>query len=200
MIRPERGGACLRCVWPEATRDGIVGNCAEAGVLGPVPGVFGSLQAFEALKLLLDLPGQLTDEVLVLDLLTFSTSRVRTRRAKSCPDHARNPAAEPADADLEVTFQTLDLAHRAGFEIVDIREPHELQQTPIPVARYRHVPLAQMLHGSPAFAPERPCVLVCASGRRSLAAARELRSRGVREIYSLRGGIAGLQSTAAVAP
>src|SRR5207253_1203282 len=46
VVRPDRGGACLRCVWPDATRDGIVGNCAEAGVLGPVPGTFGSLQAF----------------------------------------------------------------------------------------------------------------------------------------------------------
>ena len=46
VVRPDRNGACLRCVWPEATRDGIVGNCAEAGVLGPVPGTFGSLQAF----------------------------------------------------------------------------------------------------------------------------------------------------------
>jgi len=57
VVRPDRNGACLRCVWPEATRDGLVGNCAEAGVLGPVPGVFGCLQALEALKTLLDLRG-----------------------------------------------------------------------------------------------------------------------------------------------
>ena len=52
LVRGDDATACLRCVWPEATRDGLVGNCAEAGVLGPVPGVFGSLQALEALKLL----------------------------------------------------------------------------------------------------------------------------------------------------
>src|SRR5262249_37331453 len=86
IVRP--GSACLRCVWPEATRDGIVGNCSEAGVLGPVPGIFGGLQAFEAMKLLLDLPGQLQGELLVLDLLTHSTSRVRTRRSSACPEHA----------------------------------------------------------------------------------------------------------------
>ena len=51
LVRGDDATACLRCVWPEATRDGLVGNCAEAGVLGPVPGVFGSLQALEALKL-----------------------------------------------------------------------------------------------------------------------------------------------------
>src|ERR1700730_3471417 len=91
IVRP--GSACLRCVWPEATRDGIVGNCAEAGVLGPVPGIFGGLQAFEAMKLLLDLPGQLNNELLVLDLLALSTSRVRTKRAAACPEHAISRAA-----------------------------------------------------------------------------------------------------------
>ena len=50
VLRPDRDGACLRCVWPEATRDGLVGNCAEAGVLGPVPGVFGALQALEVAR------------------------------------------------------------------------------------------------------------------------------------------------------
>ena len=75
VIRPDSHGACLRCIWPEATRDGLVGNCAEAGVLGPVPGVFGSLQALEALKILLGLPGQLGDELLVMDLLTLHISR-----------------------------------------------------------------------------------------------------------------------------
>src|SRR5579883_2607235 len=94
VVRPDRGGACLRCVWPQATRDGLVGNCAEAGVLGPVPGTFGTLQALEALKLLLDLPGQLADELLMLDLLTWDLTRVRTRRAADCPDHALRVAAE----------------------------------------------------------------------------------------------------------
>ncbi len=97
VVRPDRDGACLRCVWPEATRDGLVGNCAEAGVLGPVPGVFGSLQALEALKTLLDLPGQLGNELLVLDLLTMSTSRVRIKRAATCPDHASSRVVRALD-------------------------------------------------------------------------------------------------------
>src|SRR5262249_45628711 len=141
VIRPDRDGSCLRCIWPEATRDGIVGNCAEAGVLGPVPGTFGSLQAFEALKLLLDLPGQLGQELLVLDLLTMSISRVRTKRATNCPEHpltaperARQQAQAPATAGtpLEVDFDTLEEAQAAGFTIVDIREPQELAEIPTP--------------------------------------------------------------------
>jgi molybdopterin/thiamine biosynthesis adenylyltransferase/molybdopterin synthase catalytic subunit/rhodanese-related sulfurtransferase len=207
IVRP--GSACLRCVWPEATRDGIVGNCAEAGVLGPVPGIFGGLQAFEAMKLLLDLPGQLNDELLVLDLLTLSTSRVRTKRASSCPDHAvsRATAAQAAAVaqanaaaasvaarapDLEVSFDTLDQAYDAGFDIVDIREPNELEELPTPASQSRNIPMAELLHGQPTFAPAGKTLLVCASGRRSLAATQELRARGLAEIYSLRGGVKGL--------
>ena len=53
VYKPEPRHACLRCLWPEATADGVVGNCAEAGVLGPVPGTFGALQALLTLKILL---------------------------------------------------------------------------------------------------------------------------------------------------
>jgi sulfur-carrier protein adenylyltransferase/sulfurtransferase len=192
LVQP--GSACLRCVWPEATRDGIVGNCSEAGVLGPVPGIFGGLQAFEAMKLLLDLPGQLNNELLVLDLLTLTTSRVRTRRSTACPEHTSLRAAAGAPADLELSFDTLDQAYDAGFDIVDIREPEELREIPTPSSHSRNVPMAQLLHGQSEFTPTRKTVLVCASGRRSLAAAQELRDRGLTNIYSLRGGVKGLQA------
>jgi sulfur-carrier protein adenylyltransferase/sulfurtransferase len=190
VVRPD--GACLHCIWPEATRDGIVGNCAEAGVLGPVPGTFGSLQALEALKLLLDLPGQLGQELLVLDLLTLSISRVRAKRAATCPDHTRRTAQASDTMPLEVDFESLDDALAAGFEIVDIREPHELAKLPTPAKRARHIMMAELLHGKPELTPSGKSLLVCASGRRSLAAAQELRSRGVNSVYSLRGGIAKL--------
>lgn len=192
VVQP--GSACLRCVWPEATRDGIVGNCSEAGVLGPVPGIFGGLQAFEAMKLLLDLPGQLNNELLVLDLLTLSTSRVRTKRSAACPEHAISRPAAGAAASLELSFDTLDQAYDAGFDIVDIREPQELREIPTPSSHSRNVPIAQLLHGQPAFTPTRKTVLVCASGRRSLAATQELRDRGLTNIYSLRGGVNGLRA------
>lgn len=197
VVRPDRNGACLRCVWPEATRDGLVGNCAEAGVLGPVPGVFGSLQALEALKTIMDLPGQLGDELLVLDLLTMSTSRVRIRRAAECPDHAsnrvmRSPPAAATLANLELEFHSLDDASAQGLQIIDIREARELAEIPTPASSARHVPMAELLHGKAQLAPAGRYLLVCASGRRSFAAAEELRSRGVTEVYSLRGGVSAL--------
>jgi adenylyltransferase/sulfurtransferase len=206
VVRPERGGACLRCVWPEASRDGLVGNCAEAGVLGPVPGTFGTLQAFEALKLLLDLPGQLADELLMLDLLTLAITRVRTRRAPDCPDHAARRVAATGNAstaaaaatDIELNFDSLQQALSSGLEVVDIREPHEVARAAAPCSTVRHLPIGQLLHGRTALPPLGRYLLVCASGKRSLAAAQELRSRGYAEVFSLRGGIAALLSDGAV--
>ncbi len=195
VVRPERGGACLRCVWPEATRDGLVGNCAEAGVLGPVPGTFGSLQALEALKLLLDLPGQLAEELLVMDLLTLTVTRVRARRAADCPGHARAQRGE--QAEIELSFDTLEEALADGFEVVDVREPDELARLATPCSSARHLPVAQLLHGRPDMAADNRYLLVCASGKRSLAAAQELRSRGYGQVFSLRGGIAALTHSGA---
>jgi adenylyltransferase/sulfurtransferase len=200
VVRPEHGSACLRCVWPEATRDGLVGNCAEAGVLGPVPGTFGSLQALEALKLLLDLPGQLTDELLMLDLLGFGLTRVRTRRAGDCPAHAlrqagagdASPARAAAADAIELSIDPLEQAPARGFEVIDVRESHEVARVATPCPGARHLPVAQLLHGHPALPADGKYLLVCATGKRSLAAAQELRSRGYGQVFSLRGGIAAL--------
>ena len=197
VVRPERGGACLRCIWPKATRDGLVGNCAEAGVLGPVPGAFGTLQALEALKLLLDLPGQLSEELVVIDLLTLAVARVRTRRAPDCPQHALAGPAGTRTGDfdpleLELSFDRLEQAIADGFEVLDIREARELARMAAPCAHVRHLPMAQLLDGRAALPPAGRYLLVCASGTRSLAAAQELRSRGYREAFSLRGGMAAL--------
>ena len=197
VYQPENDSACLRCLWPEATRDGIVGNCAEAGVLGPVPGVLGSLQAIEALKLLLDLPGQLAGELLILDLTTYETRRIHAPRAEPCTGGAcaRITALKgPEDSidGLEVSFASLDRARRAGYEIVDIREHREVAVEPMMGVPYTHIPMGSLLADPHALDPEHRYLLVCARGARSLAAALELRHQGVPRVYSLRGGIAGL--------
>jgi sulfur-carrier protein adenylyltransferase/sulfurtransferase len=205
VVRPDRGGACLRCIWPEATRDGLVGNCAEAGVLGPVPGLFGSLQALEALKVLLDLPGQLGDELLVVDLLTHSVSRVRARRAEACRDGTcvrLGPVESGRDRGaLELRFDDLGAAIEQGFTLIDVREPHEVREAPLPASPVREIPLHALLElilrepgsGARALDPRGKYLLVCASGKRSLAGAQELRARGFESAYSLPGGLARLK-------
>ena len=191
VYRPEDDTACLRCLWPEATRDGLVGNCAEAGVLGPVPGVLGSLQALEALKLILGLPGQLRNEMLLMDLLTLEQRKLRTSHRADCRHDASRELVAPA-ADLEVIFGDLQPAVAAGYEVIDIREPREVAELPIAATSSQHIPLGALLADDAVLNRQGKYLLVCARGSRSRAAAEHLRQHGFRGAYSLRGGLAGL--------
>jgi adenylyltransferase/sulfurtransferase len=196
LVRGDDVSPCLRCVWPEATRDGLVGNCAEAGVLGPVPGVFGSLQALEALKFLLGLPGLTPNELFIFDLVTLNTQRLRARRAADCVAHrdALMPPPAPAQA-LELDFASLAAAQADGFILVDVRDSAELAAEPLPATPSLHLPMAKLLSGAPALALDGRYLLVCATGKRSAAAADLLRSQGFRECRSLRGGIKALKAS-----
>ena len=192
VVRPDRGGSCLRCQWPEATRDGLVGNCERAGVLGPVPAVLGQLQAMEVLKLLLGLPGQLQDEVLLVDLLEYGQRRLAAPRNPDCAVRCvRVDAAVHAasSAALEVALP-LASAAAAGYRVVDIREPMECEFEPMPVTGHESLPLGRLLDGALAVNPDTPYLLVCAHGVRSRAAAEFLRARGHPNVWSLRGGLA----------
>jgi adenylyltransferase/sulfurtransferase len=147
-IDPQSPGGCLRCLWPAPPPEGLIGNCAEVGVLGVTPGLFGTLQASEALKIILGLPGVLDRHLLIMDAL--------------------RPEA------------------LARFRIVDLREAHELAEHPLPQAQ--HAPFSRFDAASPEFDASRPVLLVCASGRRSNAAAQQLRAQGWSDVFSLIGG------------
>lgn len=198
LVRGDDASPCLRCVWPQATRDGLVGNCAEAGVLGPVPGVFGSLQALEALKLLLGLEGLRPDEMLIFDLVTLNTQRLRARRAADCAAHASagdDQRPEPAAETLEVSFATLAAALEQGFTLVDVRDARERDAEPLGLASL-HLPMSRLLTDASALDLGRAYLLVCATGKRSLAAADLLRSQGFRQCRSLSGGVKALKISA----
>lgn len=193
VYRPDADTACLRCLWPQATRDGLVGNCAEAGVLGPVPGVLGTLEALEALKLILGLPGQLVNELLLIDLLTLEQRKLKTSHRHDCRHDGSVPITTPTAApDLEVSFGDLQPAVTAGYTLVDVREPREVSETPIARSPSQHIPLATLLADSTPLDPEQKYLLICARGARSRAAAEHLREHGYQHAYSLRGGLASL--------
>ena len=193
VYRPDMDSACMRCLWPEATRDGLVGNCAEAGVLGPVPGVLGSLQALEALKLILGLPGQLRDQMLLIDLLTLEQRKLKTTHRVDCRHDASRALASAPATDLEVSFGDLRPAVAAGYEVIDIREPREVAELPIAAAASQHIPLGTLLADDASLNRQGKYLLVCARGSRSRAAAEHLREHGFSHAYSLRGGLAALQ-------
>ncbi|MGH8196625.1 MAG: ThiF family adenylyltransferase, partial [Steroidobacteraceae bacterium] len=195
VVRPDRAGSCLRCQWPEAARDGLVGNCEQAGVLGPVPAILGSLQAMEVLKLLLGLPGQLSDEVLLVDLLVHGQRRLRAPRNPRCAGtcvHAGQARKHAPAEELDIAM-SLATAAAEGYRIVDIREPEECEGEPLPIAGQQALPLGRLLEGSVDLAPGQRYLLVCAHGVRSRAAAEWLRSRGCGNVWSLRGGLAALR-------
>ena len=197
--RPEPDCACLRCVWPEAPRDGLVGNCAEAGVLGPVPGTLGAMQAMQALKLILGLTGADPAGVVIVDLLGIGTRVLKARRDPAC-DHgpgaraaARHAAEQPAEP-LELEFDSLSQAREAGYELVDIREAWELRFDGPATETGLHLPLSELMDGRAEFPTKGRLLVVCAHGVRSLALTEHLRAQGHPAVWSMRGGLAGLRA------
>jgi len=195
VYRPLPHWPCLRCLWPEAPRDGLVGNCAEAGVLGPVPAALGAMQAMQVLKRLLGLDAGEAPALVTVDLLTLETRRLIARRNPDC-DHD-NPAATvaPSAAEpLELEFATLAEAFESGLELVDIRETWERMHDPPGLQITTHLPLSALVNGYLEFPTEGRYLLVCAHGVRSLSVTEQLRAQGLTEVYSLRGGLAAFRS------
>jgi sulfur-carrier protein adenylyltransferase/sulfurtransferase len=195
VYKPEPKHACLRCLWPDALADGVVGNCAEAGVLGPVPGAFGTLQALLTLKILLQMGGQLEGELLLLDFMNFSNLKIKASRRAEC--HA--PACAhirdlEQDRDLEVSWDSLAAAAARGFDVIDIRTVEEVAAQPAVTADtpVRHIPMHELLANPGLLGAGRRALLVCATGKRSLAAAQALRKQGLT-VRSLAGGLKNLE-------
>jgi molybdopterin/thiamine biosynthesis adenylyltransferase/rhodanese-related sulfurtransferase len=191
VYKPDERHACLRCLWPDAVADGVVGNCAEAGVLGPVPGTFGTLQALLTLKILLGLSGQLDGELLLLDFTNFSSLKLKAPRLAECraPGCAHIREIVREDLGIEIALPSLADAAQRGLEVIDIRTQEEISVRPTGA---RHIAMPVLLADPALLAPGREFLLVCASGKRSLAAARELRKRGLK-VQSLAGGLQRLE-------
>jgi sulfur-carrier protein adenylyltransferase/sulfurtransferase len=189
---PEPDWPCLRCVWPEAPRDGMVGNCAEAGVLGPVPGALGAMQAMLALRILLGIEPAPLRGLVVVNLLNHTTQNITAARDPACNHGAPTRVLASQAPPLEVEFASLQDARAAGFELVDVREPWELALDPPGLDTGLHLPLSELLDGRRSFPAQGRHLIVCAHGVRSLSLAEHLREHGRAEVYSMRGGIAAL--------
>ena len=192
---PQPDWPCLRCLWPEPPRDGLAGNCAEAGVLGPVPATLGAMQAMLALRLLLGIGPPPPRGLVLVDLLSLSTRELSATRRPDC-DH-RAPASsapsggDPAD-EAELEFATLADARAAGLNLVDVREAWELSLDPPGLDTGLHLPMSELVDGRRGFPAEGRRLVICAHGVRSLSIVEHLRARGDRHVWSLRGGTAGL--------
>jgi adenylyltransferase/sulfurtransferase len=190
---PREDWPCLRCLWPEAPRDGLVGNCAQAGVLGPVPATLGAMQAMQTLKILLGLPVESSPALHVFDLLGMHWRTLRAQRNPACDHSPRELQVEAqGPAALELEYSSLVAARASGLTLVDIREPWEREMDDPAGQIEWHLPLSSLLQGSAVLPPEGRYLLVCAHGVRSLALAEHLRSLGYPAVYSLVGGLAAV--------
>ena len=193
-----REGPTYRCLYPEPPAPGEAPSCAEIGVLGVLPGLVGTLQATETLKIITGLGEVLSGRLLVIDTLgmRFQTLRfaaVPANRALTAllPDYHAfcGEAPAPAAGAPEITAAELLAWQASGrpLQLLDVREPHEH------AARHiggRLVPLGQLAGALPGLRPDVPTVVHCASGVRSQRAAQLLLAHGFGEVYSLRGGLA----------
>ena len=194
---PRDDWPCLRCLWPEAPRDGLVGNCAEAGVLGAVPATLGAMQAMQALKILLGLSGEATPALHTFDLLGMHWHTLKAARNAAC-DHERRPWPEETAVgadEIELRYASLRAARASGLTLVDIREAWERAADGPGDTIDLHVPLSALVEGATALPPDGRYLVVCAHGVRSLALAEHLRTHGYAEVYSLAGGLAAVQNS-----
>ncbi len=192
------GGPCYRCIFPSPPGPGEVPSCSEAGVLGVLPGLLGTLQATEAIKLATGIGEPLVGRLLLVDALSMSFRTLRVSRDPRCPAcgtgeirelREEAPACAPGEAIPEMLPAELAARMLRGDSplLVDVREAHEWQVARIPGAL--HAPLSGLDAQLPGLDRSRELVLYCAAGVRSQEAGRRLRAAGFARVWSLAGGI-----------
>ena len=202
VFAPHLGGPCYRCLFPEPPPAGAVPNCAEAGVLGVLPGVVGMLQAIEALKLVIGIGESLVGRLLHFDALKMKFREFKLRRDAECPvcgdaptilapiDYEQFCGTPPQpDAVPEITVQELKrkLDAREELTLVDVREPQEYQIARIDGARL--IPLGELPERLVELQRAGQIVVHCHSGMRSARAVDLLRAAGFEKVANLAGGI-----------
>jgi molybdopterin/thiamine biosynthesis adenylyltransferase/rhodanese-related sulfurtransferase/molybdopterin converting factor small subunit len=203
------GGPCYRCLYPEPPPPGLVPSCAEGGVLGVLPGVIGTIQAMEAIKLIVGIGEPLVGRFLIFDALRMRFRELRLQKDPECPvcgthptvtrliDYEQfcgvtsaAPAAAPVEGDgLEISAVDLKTRLDRGDDlvIVDVREPQEYQINRIQGSLL--IPLGDVSRRYQELDPESEIIVQCRSGVRSAKAADFLRSVGFTRVLNLRGGI-----------
>jgi adenylyltransferase/sulfurtransferase len=199
-------GPCYRCLFPNPPPPGLVPSCAEGGVLGVLPGLVGTIQATEALKLILGTGESLAGRLLLIDAMSMRFHTVRVPRDPQCPACGTREITELIDYDEycgtpggvdpghqmsnvpEITPRVLAerLAKHEDFDLIDVREPYEWQIARLPGARL--IPLGELAGTMSSLDATREIVVYCRSGARSADATRHLRAAGFRA-SNLAGGI-----------
>jgi sulfur-carrier protein adenylyltransferase/sulfurtransferase len=200
------GGPCYRCLYPEPPPPGLVPSCAEGGVLGVLPGIVGSIQAAETLKLIIGKGEPLIGKLLLFDALVMRFRELKLRKNPECPVCGAHPtvtklvdyaefcgirgeeAPAPEITVPEIAPRELKARLDRGDDlfILDVREPHEYQ---ICNLRGHLIPLGDLSGRANELDSSREIVAHCRSGKRSAEAVEFLRKAGFRKVLNLKGGI-----------
>ena len=203
-----RVGPCYRCLFPEPPPPGLVLSCADAGVLGILPGTIGTIQATEAIKLLLGIGSTLAGRLLLYNALDMSFEYVKLKKNPNCkvcgphpeithlidydefcgvPGIGHDEASFGAEWDISATDLAARLNGGEKIRLVDVREPHELAISRIEGAE--NFPLGSLAARLTELDSSQEIVLFCKAGNRSQRALELLRSAGFRKVKNLKGGI-----------
>jgi len=200
VFAPHLGGPCYRCLFPEPPPPGSVPNCAQAGVLGVLPGIIGTIQANEAIKLILGVGESLVGRLLYFDALKMKFREFNLRRDPQCPVCGDSPTiTELIDYEqfcgvamnvpvVSVRELKQKLDAREPVQLVDVREPFEHEIASIDSAQL--IPLGELPDRLNELDRERLTIVHCHSGMRSAQAVRLLREAGFSNVFNLEGGIA----------
>jgi len=209
-----KGGPCYRCIYPEPPPPGLVPSCAEAGAFGILPGVVGTIQATEAIKLILGIGETLVGRLLVYDAMRMTFRELRVPKDPDCPVCGRKPTVrelidyeafcgaeaagqagepappeEPGAADPIITVEELKARWDRGDRpfLLDVREvvEHQLVRLEGDVL----IPLGELVARQQELDPGREIVVYCHHGNRSGRATAYLRHNGFPHARNLRGGI-----------
>ena len=200
------GGPCYRCLYPEPPPPGLVPSCAEGGVLGVLPGIVGTIQAAETLKLILGKGEPLVGRLLLFDALGMKFRELKLRKNPECPVCGEHPSVtelidyvqfcgirgEEAPSTVtnipEITPRELKARLDRGDDlfILDVREPHEYQICNI---GGHLIPLGELSRRAAELDSSKEIVAHCRSGKRSADAVDFLRKAGFKKIWNLKGGI-----------
>lgn len=205
VFHPVAGGPCQRCIFPEMPEPGSVPSCTTAGVIGPLCGIVGSIQAMEALKLIAGLGEPLVGRMLVIDSATMEPRTLRLKRDPSCPSCSAGAQITTIDPRrYEWSCGDAPNGVRGGMELspaevaelikssappllIDVREADECESGMIEGAV--NIPLGQLKRSLSQLPRWQKIVAYCQHGARSLKAARILREGGWTEAASMSGGI-----------
>ena len=203
-----RNGPCYRCLFPEPPPPGLVPSCAEGGVLGVLPGTIGTLQATEALKLILGIGETLSGRLLLFNALDMSFDFVTLRKNPNCkicgpnpeitelidyeefcgvPGHGHEEGSVGGGWDIEAGQLADKLRLGEDIYLLDVREPHELEISHLEGADL--IPLGQLAARLSELDSADEMVIFCKSGTRSARGLELLASAGFRKVKNLKGGI-----------